>query len=55
MNAAAPLEDVAVRSKPMPDEMINERGNFPSESFLEYLRPLVGELPEYADLAIEPV
>ena len=50
-----PLENVAVRAKPMPDEMINERGNFPSESFLEYLRPLVGELPEYADLAVEPV
>jgi 6-phosphofructokinase 1 len=51
----APLEDVAVRAKPMPDEMINEHGNFPSEVFLEYLRPLVGELPEYADLTVEPV
>ena len=51
----APLEDVAVRAKPMPDEMINERGNFPSEAFLEYLRPLVGELPEYANLTVEPV
>ena len=51
----APLADVAVRAKPMPDEMINEAGNFPSETFLEYLRPLVGEMPEYADLRFEPV
>lgn len=51
----APLEDVAVRAKPMPDAMINAAGNFPSEAFLEYLRPLVGELPEYADLRFDPV
>lgn len=50
----APLEDVAVRAKPMPDAMINEAGNFPSETFLEYLRPLVGEMPEYAELQFEP-
>ena len=51
----APLEDVAVHAKPMPDEMITEGGNFPSEAFFEYARPLVGELPEYADLDFEPV
>lgn len=51
----APLEDVAVRAKPMPDAMINERGNFPSDAFLAYARPLVGELPAYADLRFEPV
>jgi 6-phosphofructokinase 1 len=51
----APLEDVAVRAKPMPDTMINEAGNFPSEPFLEYLRPLVGDMPEYADLRFDPV
>ncbi len=46
----AALKDVAVRAKPMPDEYLNEAGNFPSEAFLEYLRPLVGDLPEYAEL-----
>ncbi|MCD4823187.1 MAG: diphosphate--fructose-6-phosphate 1-phosphotransferase [Phycisphaerae bacterium] len=46
----APLCDVAVRAKPMPDEFINEAGNFPTEAFLDYLRPLVGELDEYANL-----
>ena len=51
----APLEEVAVRAKPMPDSMINERGNFPSGAFLEYLRPLVGEVPDYADLNFELV
>jgi 6-phosphofructokinase 1 len=51
----APLEDVAVRAKPMPDGMINEAGNFPSEAFFQYLRPLAGELPEYTDLRFEPI
>jgi 6-phosphofructokinase 1 len=46
----APLADVAVRAKPMPDAMISEDGNFPSDAFFEYARPLVGELPEYAEL-----
>ncbi|MBN1943438.1 MAG: diphosphate--fructose-6-phosphate 1-phosphotransferase [Phycisphaerae bacterium] len=46
----APLADVAVRAKPMPDHFLNEAGNFPSEAFFEYARPLVGELPEYAEL-----
>ena len=48
------LEDVAVRAKPMPDDFLNEAGNFPSEAFLEYLRPLVGELPEFAELKYQP-
>lgn len=52
---SVPLAEVAVRAKPMPDEMINESGNFPSEAFLDYLRPLVGGLPKYADLRFEPV
>lgn len=46
----APLEDVAVRAKPMPDEYINEEGNGVSPAFIEYLRPLVGEMPEYQRL-----
>jgi ATP-dependent phosphofructokinase / diphosphate-dependent phosphofructokinase len=47
----APLSEVAVRAKPMPDAMINAAGNFPSQAFIDYARPLVGELPEYARLA----
>jgi len=49
-----PLEEVAVRARPMPNEFINEDGNFPSAAFLDYLRPLVGELPEFAELKYLP-
>lgn len=49
-----PLSEVAVRAKPMPDSFLNEAGNFPSEAFFQYARPLVGELPEYAELACRP-
>lgn len=46
----AALCDVAVRAKPMPENFLNKAGNFPSEAFFEYARPLVGDLPEYAEL-----
>ncbi len=45
-----PLESVAVHAKPMPDDFINEEGNYVSEKFLEYIRPLVGDMPEYVRL-----
>ncbi len=41
----APLGDVAVNARPMPDEYINAEGNFVTDAFLEYLRPLVGDMP----------
>ncbi|MBE6428560.1 MAG: 6-phosphofructokinase [Planctomycetaceae bacterium] len=43
----APLKDVALGEKPMPDEFICEDRSFVTEACLEYLRPLVGELPKY--------
>jgi len=46
----APLSDVAVRAKEMPEEMINGRGNDITEAFLEYARPLVSPLPDYVSL-----
>ncbi len=46
----APLSDVAVRAKEMPAEMINNAGNDVTEAFLEYARPLVGDLPAYVSL-----
>lgn len=49
--ATAPLADVAVEAKPMPDEYINAAGNFVTLDCLDYLRPLVGPLPEYVRLA----
>ncbi|TVR72097.1 MAG: diphosphate--fructose-6-phosphate 1-phosphotransferase [Spirochaetaceae bacterium] len=44
----APLEEVAVRARPMPPEMIAP--GFVTEAFLEYARPLVGDIEEYIDL-----
>ena len=45
-----PLADVAVRAKPMPDHFINAEGTWPTPAFLDYCRPLVGELPRFARL-----
>jgi len=49
------LNDVAVRAKPMPDEFINAEGNFITEAFLDYLRPLIGPMPEYVELKSQKV
>lgn len=38
----AKLEDVAARTKTMPDEFINAEGNGVTEAFRQYCRPLVG-------------
>ncbi|OQA00414.1 MAG: Pyrophosphate--fructose 6-phosphate 1-phosphotransferase [Planctomycetes bacterium ADurb.Bin412] len=48
---AISLSEVAVKAKPMPDTFINAEGNFVTPAFLEYLTPLVGELPHYTRLA----
>lgn len=45
-----PLKDVAVHNKKMPDEYIAASGNDVTQSFLDYARPLVGELPTYSQL-----
>ncbi len=47
----APLADVALGAKPMPDEYINAQGNGVTPACLEYLRPLVGPMPDYVRLA----
>jgi ATP-dependent phosphofructokinase / diphosphate-dependent phosphofructokinase len=46
----APLNDVAVRAKEMPDEYINKRGNHVTQAFIEYAKPLIGNPPEYVRL-----
>lgn len=45
-----PLSNVAVRAKSMPDDFINERGNFITDKALEYLNPLITDLPNYVEL-----
>lgn len=42
-----PLNEVAVKAKPMPRDYFNEAGNYVSPAFLDYIRPLIGDLPEF--------
>jgi len=44
----APLSDVAIKAKPMPDDFIAKSGNDVTDAFIEYVKPLVGELPTYS-------
>jgi 6-phosphofructokinase len=46
----APLSKVAVAAKPMPREYMNEAGNYPSEAFIEYVKPLVCTPHDFAIL-----
>jgi 6-phosphofructokinase 1 len=43
------LSDVAAKTKPMPLDYFNANGNV-NDKFLEYIRPLVGELPKFVEL-----
>lgn len=47
------LSKVANAERPMPDKYIRKDGMFVTKAFQDYARPLVGELPEYADLTIK--
>jgi len=50
------LEKVALGTKRVPDEYINQAGNGVTDAFIEYARPLIGgPLPEYARLEKIPV
>ena len=46
----APLRKVAVGAKPMTADLIDAENMFVTPKCLEYLRPLVGELPKYVKL-----
>jgi 6-phosphofructokinase 1 len=46
----APLSDVAIKAKPMPDEYIAESGADITAAFIDYLKPLIGEFPTYSIL-----
>jgi 6-phosphofructokinase 1 len=45
-----PLKEVAVSAKPMPAEFFNSEGNHVSPLFIDYMKPLTGELPEFTRL-----
>ena len=49
-----PLQHVARQTKPIPESFIESSGTDLTAAFLDYLRPLIGELPEYSRLACEP-
>lgn len=52
----AKLEDVANAQKQVPDHFINTEGNFVTEAFIEYAKPLIGSpLPEYVRIERIPV
>ncbi|MDD5502765.1 MAG: 6-phosphofructokinase [Candidatus Thermoplasmatota archaeon] len=45
------LDEVANKVRKMPDSFINKEGNFVSQEFIDYVKPLIGEpLPEYVRL-----
>ncbi|MBR2695125.1 MAG: 6-phosphofructokinase [Thermoguttaceae bacterium] len=46
----APLSEVANGEKPMPDNFICDDRYFVTEACLDYLKPLVGEMPKYVRL-----
>jgi len=44
------LRDVAVKAKPVPADYFNREGNYASQKFIDYMKPLAGELPEFVEL-----
>jgi 6-phosphofructokinase 1 len=45
-----PLNKVAIAAKPMPLEYFNDEANYVSPAFINYMKPLIGELPEFVEL-----
>jgi ATP-dependent phosphofructokinase / diphosphate-dependent phosphofructokinase len=48
----ADIAEAAVGGHPMPRAYINDDGNFIKAGFMDYLEPLIGEMPSYAKLNI---
>jgi len=44
------LDEVALRTKTMDDKYINAQGNFVTDEYIKYIKPLVGEIPKYSEL-----
>ena len=49
----ANLSDVAVHAKPMPANMLTSDGFYVTKAFMDYARPLVGEMPETVRLSFK--
>jgi len=50
-----PLEEVSMKTRLMPDNYISDDGFFVTNEFSEYMKPLVGEMPRYAELKLKSV
>ncbi len=48
----APLAQVALGAKPMPEAYIDAKNNFVTPECIAYLKPLVGTLPDYVRLRV---
>jgi len=44
------LEEVALSTKLMDNKYINNQGNFTTDEYVKYVKPLIGELPNYSEL-----
>ncbi len=49
------LQNVAEKTKSMPDEFFNADGNGVTDTFIEYAMPLIGNLPKTVYLANHPI
>lgn len=47
---SVPFDQVGGRERKVPRNMINEKGNGVTKEFIEYIKPLVGEMPKYINL-----
>ena len=47
------LGKVANEERPVPKKFIRKDGQFVTSQFLDYVRPLIGELPSYSSLTIK--
>lgn len=47
---SVPISGVGGKTRSVPRNMINEKGNDVTSEFIDYVRPLMGEMPEYIDL-----
>lgn len=45
-----PLKEVAVSAKPMSKDLFNKEGNHVSQKFIDYIKPLAGDLPDFIKL-----
>ena len=46
----APLDQVSGKARRMPDEYLSASDNFVTDAFIEYLKPLTGEIPRFGRL-----